>query len=149
MTIHNEQRFSPYRADQLFDLVADVRSYPEFLPWCLAVRIKSQTEDHLTADLIIGFQLYKEQFTSHVSLDREGLAIDVEYRDGPFKYLKNHWRFHDHPQGCQISFYIDFEFRSRLLQTLIEGLFTEAVKKMVSAFETRAQMLYAPKLPPI
>ncbi|MEC7208006.1 MAG: type II toxin-antitoxin system RatA family toxin [Pseudomonadota bacterium] len=142
MTTHAEQRVIRHSPEQLFDLVADVRRYPEFLPWCLAARIRKQTEDHLVADLIIGFQMFKEQFTSHVSMDRDNLIIEVEYAEGPFKYLKNRWKFIEHPDGCVIDFYVDFEFRSRLLQTVIESLFTEAVKRMVRAFEARADQLY-------
>ena len=146
MTTHAEQRLIHHSPEQLFDLVADVRRYPEFLPWCLAARIKERSEATLVADLIIGFQMFKEQFTSHVSMDREALVIEVEYAEGPFKYLKNRWKFVDHPDGCMIDFYVDFEFRSRLLQTVIESLFTEAVKRMVSAFEARADQLYALKV---
>jgi coenzyme Q-binding protein COQ10 len=94
------------------------------------------------ADLIIGFKVFRERFTSRVTLDPEGNRIDVEYTEGPFKYLKNHWIFREHPQGCEIDFYVDFEFRSKLLQKTIELLFNEAVKRMVGAFETRAKQLY-------
>lgn len=142
MTTHAEQRLIHHTPEQLFDLVADVRRYPEFLPWCLAARIKERSQTKLVADLIIGFQMFKEQFTSHVSMDRDNLIIEVEYAEGPFKYLKNRWKFIDHPDGCVIDFYVDFEFRSRLLQTVIESLFTEAVKRMVRAFEARADQLY-------
>ena len=142
MTTHAEQRLIHHTPEQLFDLVADVRRYPEFLPWCLAARIKERSQTMLVADLIIGFQMFKEQFTSHVSMDRDNLIIEVEYAEGPFKYLKNRWKFIEHPDGCVIDFYVDFEFRSRLLQTVIESLFTEAVKRMVRAFEARADQLY-------
>ena len=142
MTTHAEQRLIHHTPEQLFDLVADVRRYPEFLPWCLAARIKERSQTMLVADLIIGFQIFKEQFTSHVSMDRDNLIIEVEYAEGPFKYLKNQWKFIKHPDGCVIDFYVDFEFRSRLLQTVIESLFTEAVKRMVRAFEARADQLY-------
>lgn len=146
MTTHAEQRLIRHAPEQLFDLVADVRRYPEFLPWCLAARIRQQSEVTLVADLIIGFQMFKERFTSHVSMDRDQLIIEVEYAEGPFKYLKNRWNFIEHPDGCLIDFYVDFEFRSRLLQTVIESLFTEAVKRMVRAFETRADQLYSLRL---
>ncbi len=146
MTTHAEQRLIRHAPEQLFDLVADVRRYPEFLPWCLAARIRQQSEVTLVADLIIGFQMFKERFTSHVSMDRDQLIIEVEYAEGPFKYLKNRWKFIEHPDGCLIDFYVDFEFRSRLLQTVIESLFTEAVKRMVRAFETRADQLYSLRL---
>lgn len=142
MTTHAEQRLVRHSPEQLFDLVADVRRYPEFLPWCLAARTRKQTDTELVADLIIGFQVFKEQFTSYVQMDRDALIIKVEYTEGPFKYLINSWKFLKHPEGCTIDFYVDFEFKSRLLQTVIESLFTEAVKRMVSAFETRADTLY-------
>jgi coenzyme Q-binding protein COQ10 len=142
MTTHAEQRLVRHSPEQLFDLVADVRRYPEFLPWCLAARTRKQTDTELVADLIIGFQVFKEQFTSHVQMDSDALIIKVEYTEGPFKYLTNSWKFLKHPEGCTIDFYVDFEFKSRLLQTVIESLFTEAVKRMVSAFETRADTLY-------
>ena len=146
MTKHAEQRLIRYSPEQLFELVADVRRYPEFLPWCLASRIRKQTDSALVADLIIGFQVFKEQFTSYIQMDRDHLTIQVEYAEGPFKYLTNRWKFIQHPDGCMIDFYVDFEFKSRLLQTVIENLFTEAVRRMVSAFETRADQLYTLKL---
>ena len=110
MTQHSEKRIIAHTPEQLYDLVADVRSYPEFLPWCLAARIREAHEDKLIADLIIGFQMFKERFTSHVRLDRQAMEIHVEYAEGPFKYLKNTWKFHPHPDGCEIDFYVDFEF---------------------------------------
>lgn len=132
-----------HRPDQLFDLVADVERYPEFLPWCIAARIRSRTETLLVADLIIGFKGIRESFTSKVTLDRDDLLIQVEYEDGPFKYLNNHWKFEETEGGsCLIDFHVDFEFKSRLLQKVIEILFGEAVRRMVGAFERRADDLY-------
>jgi coenzyme Q-binding protein COQ10 len=142
MTTHSEKRVLAHRPEQLFELVADVQRYPEFLPWCVAARVRSKTEEMLIADLIIGFQMFRESFTSYVKMDRDTLSIEVEYAEGPFKYLTNKWQFIEHPDGCVIDFYVDFEFKSRLLQTVIESLFTEAVKRMVRAFETRANSLY-------
>ena len=94
--------------------------------------------------MVIGFKVFRERFTSRVRLDPDGQRIDVAYEEGPFKHLNNHWVFEDHPQGCTIDFYVDFAFRSRILQKLIEPLFSEAVRRMVSAFETRARALYGP-----
>jgi len=142
MTVHAEKRVIPYRPEELYALVADVKRYPEFLPWCMAARIREQNEQALTADLIIGFQMFRERFTSYVDLNPERHEINVKYADGPFKYLSNSWRFLPHPDGCEIDFYVDFEFNSRLLQSVIETLFTEAVKRMVKAFEDRAEVLY-------
>ena len=147
MTQHSETRVLHHSPEQLYQLVADVKRYPEFLPWCLAARIREQNDDKMIADLIIGFQMFKERFTSYVRLDDDAMEIHVEYAEGPFKYLQNHWQFKPHPEGCEIEFYVDFEFNSRILQTVIESLFTEAVKKMVGAFETRANTLYGKGLP--
>lgn len=142
MTVHSEKRVLPYSPEQLYALVADVKSYPEFLPWCMAARIRHQDDYALEADLIIGFQMFRERFTSYVTLDPDDLEIKVEYAEGPFKYLTNEWRFLEHDDGCEIDFYVDFEFNSRLLQSVIETLFTEAVRRMVGAFENRADALY-------
>lgn len=144
MPRHTEQRRLPYRPEDMFELVADVRRYPEFLPWCRAARIRTETETLLVADLVIGFKGITERFTSRVTLDRPSLTIRTAYEDGPFKYLDNHWKFienHEMP-GCIVDFYVDFEFRNRLLQRMIGLVFTEAVKRMVSAFEARAEQLY-------
>ena len=148
MPTHAEQRRLPYSATQLFDLVADVERYPEFLPWCVGARIRERTEKLLVADLLIGYRMVRERFTSRVVLSPPD-RIDVAYSEGPFKYLNNHWIFVPQPDGgCVIDFYVDFEFRSRLLQKVIEVLFNEAVRRMVSAFEGRARQLYgAPPAP--
>lgn len=144
MPSHTEQRVLPYSADDMFDLVADVGRYPEFLPWCRAARIRSKTDTLLVADLVIGFKGITEKFTSRVTLDRPNGIIRTAYEDGPFKYLDNYWEFQDNSESgtCRIDFHVDFEFRSRLLQTMIGLVFTEAVKRMVSAFESRAAELY-------
>ena len=142
MPTHAEKRVLSCSPRQLYDLVADIERYPEFLPWCVAARIRTREGNLVTADLVIGFKVFRERFTSRVRLDPDGQRIDVAYQEGPFKYLNNHWVFEDHPQGCAVDFYVDFEFRSRLLQKLIEPLFSEAVRRMVAAFETRAGKLY-------
>lgn len=143
MPTHAEKRLLPHRHEQVFDLVADVERYPEFLPWCLACRIKRRESPALfTADLIIGFKMIRERFTSRVTLNRPD-RIDVTYQDGPFRYLNNHWRFEETEDGgCLIDFYIDFEFKSKTLQKVIGTLFNEAVQRMVNAFERRADHLY-------
>ena len=144
MTTHAERRHLPYSQKQLFDLVADVNRYPEFLPWCVAARVRSRNGDELIADLVIGFKMVREKFTSRVTLmapDR----IDVVYTEGPFKYLNNHWIFEvAEDGGTVIDFFVDFEFRSKMLQALIGALFNEAVGMMVAAFEKRARQLYGP-----
>ena len=143
MPTHAEKRILPYRPEQLFDLVADIERYPEFLPWCIGARIRSRQDEVIVADLIIGFKMIRERFASRVRLDRPGLRIDVAYTDGPFRHLDNHWIFEPLPDGrCRIDFYVDFEFRSPILQRLIGVLFNEAVRRMVQAFETRAKRLY-------
>ncbi|MEO3431724.1 type II toxin-antitoxin system RatA family toxin [Inquilinus sp. CAU 1745] len=141
MPTHAEERILPYTPEQMFDLVADVERYPQFLPWCLASRIRKRTPDLIVADLVIGFRMVRERFTSQVNLDRPG-TIDVKYIEGPLRHLNNHWKFYPHPDGCKIDFFVDFEFRSKVLQTLIGALFNEAFRRMVTAFEARAKALY-------
>lgn len=143
MATHSEQRSLPHSSEQLFGLVADVEKYPEFLPWCVGARIRSQESDLLVADLMIGFNGLNEKFTTQVKLDRVAMKIDVIYQDGPFKYLNNRWLFMSKNAGaCDLDFFIDFEFKSRLLQALMGPLFGEAVRRMVGAFESRALHLY-------
>lgn len=145
MPTHAEKRVLPYTQQQLYDLVADVARYPEFLPWCLAARIREKTDAHIRADLIIGYKLVRERFTSNVALNPGAYRIDVAYAEGPFKYLNNHWMFHpvpDTPGATELDFFVDFEFHNRMLQKIIETLFNEAVKRMVAAFEARARALY-------
>lgn len=144
MPTHAERRVLPYTPQQLYELVADVERYPEFLPWCIGARVRRRESNLVVADLIIGFKMFRERFTSTVKLSPDGPAprIDVSYADGPFKYLNNHWIFTPLPQGCEIDFFVDFEFKSRLLQRAIELLFNEAVRRMVAAFEARAAALY-------
>ncbi len=145
--IHNEDRIFPYRAEQVFDLVADVGKYPEFLPWCIGARIREARPDMVLADLMIGFKMVREKFTSKVWLKRQEKRIDVEFIDGPFRYLKNQWTFTDIGDGkCQVGFYLEFEFKSVVLQKLIGVLFHEAVKRMVAAFEARARQLYGSRV---
>ena len=142
MPTHAEKRLLHHRPEQLFDLVADVQRYPEFLPWCVAARVHEREGDVLSADLVIGFKMFRERFTTKVTLAPPG-RIDVEYSRGPFRYLNNHWIFIPEGDGsCLIDFYVDFEFRSRLLQRLIGPVFNEAVRRMVRAFETRADEIY-------
>lgn len=147
MAKYAEQRLLPYTPEQLFDLVADIERYPEFLPWCIGARIRSRSPDQVKADLAIGFKMYRERFTSVVDLDAPA-RIDVTYSEGPFRYLHNHWKFEPGPNGgCIVDFYVDFEFKSKMLQRLIEVLFSEAVRRMVAAFESRARQLYGPGTP--
>ena len=142
MPTHAEKRHLPYTPQQLFELVADVARYPEFLPWCVAARIRERSEDTVVADLVIGFKMFRERFTSRVHLSRPR-RIDVTYEEGPFKYLTNHWIFDAAEDGgTVIDFFVDFEFRSRMFQAVVGALFNEAVRLMVAAFEKRARQLY-------
>jgi coenzyme Q-binding protein COQ10 len=142
MPTHAEQRHLPYSQRQLFDLVAGVEKYPEFLPWCTAARITRREDNSFLADLIVRFKVFQERFTSRVTLHPYA-QVDVAYITGPFRYLNNHWRFIEADDGgCIIDFYVDFEFKSKVLQKLIGLLFNEAVSRMVSAFEARARDLY-------
>jgi coenzyme Q-binding protein COQ10 len=141
MPRHAETRTVPYRPDQMFELVADVAQYPKFLPWCVGARIRSRSETEIVCDLTIGFGPFRESFTSRVALERPGL-VQVRYENGPFKYLNNQWRFLPDPAGCKVDFWVDFEFRSRILQVAIGAVFQEAVRRMVAAFLIRARSIY-------
>jgi coenzyme Q-binding protein COQ10 len=146
MPTYAEKRLLPYTPEQMYALVADIERYPEFLPWCVAARIRERRADFICAALVIGFRLFRERFTSNVKLDPPG-RIDVTYAEGPFRYLNNHWSFERVPGGCRVDFFVDFEFKSRLLQKAIELLFGEAVRRMVAAFESRARQLYGKPAP--
>ena len=143
MATHAERRALPYTPEQMYALVADIERYPDFLPWCRAARITRREGDVLYADLIIGFKIFRERFTSKVTLSPPD-SVHVDYVKGPMRHLNNQWHFEPHDDGCVIDFHVDFEFRSRLLQGAIGLLFNEATRRMVSAFETRAKALYGP-----
>ncbi len=141
MPLHSEKKFLPYRPEQLYELVADVEDYPNFLPWCIALRVLERSENLLRAEMLVGFSVVRESFISRVTLtpmDR----IDVEYLDGPFRHLQNRWLFHPAEDGCMVDFFVDFEFRSRLLRKIAGPVFSEAVRRMVLAFEQRAAERY-------
>jgi len=146
MPTHSEKRAMPYKAEQMFDLVADIAKYPEFLPWCTGARIRSEREIEdgkvVEADLIISFKLFRERFTSRVTMHPSDNRIEVEYLDGPFKYLVNYWHFIPSETGCIADFHVDFEFKSKVLQALIGVVFGEAMRRIVKAFEDRAKVLY-------
>jgi coenzyme Q-binding protein COQ10 len=143
MPKHTETKLVPYTPEQLFDLVADVGKYPQFLPWCVSARVRSRTEIDQVADLTIGFGPFREGFTSRVTMDRP-FRIQVRYENGPFRYLRNQWVFNPDPRGCRVDFFVDFEFRSRILQAAIGVVFNEAVRVMVNAFLKRARDVYGP-----
>ena len=143
MPRHRETRHLPYTPQQMYALVADVERYPEFLPWCLAARVKNRDDAKLRAELMIGFKVFRERFTSEIRLNPHE-SIEVIHGEGPFKHLRNHWKFAPHPDGgTLIDFHVDFEFKSRVLQAAIQALFSEAVRRMVAAFESRAESLYS------
>ncbi|PJN96194.1 ubiquinone-binding protein [Amaricoccus sp. HAR-UPW-R2A-40] len=149
MPTHSEVRVMPYSAEQMFDLIADVDRYPEFLPWCGAARMRSRKPlpdgagEVLEADLVISFKVFRERFGSRVTLRPEARTIDVEYLDGPFRYLTNQWKFKPlGPAQCEVDFFVDFEFRSAILQKVIGLVFHEAMQRVVRAFERRAEALY-------
>jgi len=137
-----ETRELPWSAEQMFDLVADVRRYAEFLPWVVATRIKSDSETEMIADMLVGFSAFKEKFTSRVD-KRRAERIEIDYLDGPLKKLDNIWSFAPtEGGGCRIDFRVDFEFRSAILEKLAGEYMDRAFRKMVAAFEKRAEALY-------
>jgi coenzyme Q-binding protein COQ10 len=143
MPRHSEQRPLPYSAAQMYDLVADVRRYPEFLPWVVAMRVRSDGERETTADMIVGFKALREKFTSRVVKEPKA-RICIDYIDGPLKYLHNEWQFRDTPDGgCVVDFTVDFQFRNRLFEALAGQFFETALRRMIGAFEARAAALYA------
>lgn len=149
MPTHQETRKLPYSAQQMYDLVADVASYPKFLPWNSAARIRSRKPlpggEVMEADLVISFKVFRERFGSRVTLFPDQGRIETEYLDGPFKYMKSHWLFRPDPDnaaGCEVEFFVDFEFRNAILQGIIGVVFNEAMLRIVRAFERRAHDLY-------
>ena len=147
MPTHTETKRLPYTAQQMYDLVADVGKYPEFLPWTAAARIRSDVDkgDHrvMEADLVISFKVFREKFGSRVTLFESDKKVDTEYLDGPFKYMKSNWAFADlNEGGCTVQFFVDFEFKNAILQGIIGIVFNEAMQRVVRAFEARAAALY-------
>ena len=146
MPRHTEARFSPFTPAQLYALVIDVETYPEFLPWCRAARIIRREESSFFGELVISFKHITERYISKVTghPDAAEPCIEVTLVSGPFEYLTNHWRFEPTEGGTTIHLMLDFKFRSRILETLIGGLFGRASEKMTRAFMQRAETLYAP-----
>ena len=144
MPRHTETRHMPYSPEQMFDLVADVKRYQEFLPWVAATRVRSDSETLMIADLVVGFKSLKETFASRVTKARPQ-SLTVDYIEGPLKYLHNSWHFAPDGQGgTKIDFCVDFAFRSRIFETLAGQMFDRALRKMIGAFEERAHQLYGP-----
>jgi len=151
MPTHSETRTLPYTARQMYDLVADVARYPEFLPWTAAARIRSRTphedgSELIEADLVISFKVFRERFGSRVRLDPAAMTIDTSYLDGPFRHMHSQWAFRDVGEGrCEVAFFVDFEFRNAILQKVIGVVFDEAMRRVVRAFEARAAALHGPR----
>ncbi len=141
MPRHTETRILPYTPEQLFDLVADVGRYQEFLPWVAATRIRSNSDTAMIADLVVGFRALKETFTSKVH-KRRPHQIEIDYVEGPLKYLHNGWKFRPVPGGTEVDFCVDFAFRNRLFEALAGQMFDRALRRMIGAFEERAHALY-------
>lgn len=146
MPAHHETRVLPYTADQMYALVADVPNYPKFLPWTAAARIRSRTEhgdsEVMLADLVVSFKVFRETFGSKVTLWPAAHKIETAYIDGPFKHMESEWRFRDTPDGVEVAFEVDFEFKNRLLQGAAGMFFHQAMQTIVRAFESRAKDLY-------
>ena len=147
MPTHSEIKLMPYSAEQMYSLVADIENYSDFLPWCSAARILRRMDegDHevVAADLVISFKVFREKFGSRVVLWPQVLKIDTEYLNGPFKHMVSNWSFKNNEDGCEVTFFVDFEFKSLLLQKIIGVVFNEAMHRVVRAFEKRAEDLYA------
>ncbi|MFM9829402.1 MAG: type II toxin-antitoxin system RatA family toxin [Sphingomonas sp.] len=142
MPRHGETRRLPYSPEQMFALVADVKRYAEFLPWVTAIRVRSDTEAQMVADMIVGFKGLRETFTSKVDKRRPS-RIHVDYVDGPLKFLRNDWSFQsDGAGGCLVDFSVDFAFKNRVFEMLAGQVFDRALRRMIGAFEERAAVLY-------
>ncbi len=132
----------PYSAEQMFDLVADVAKYPEFLPWVVATRIRSESEGEMIADMVVGFKSIREKFTSKVVKQRPDM-IDVHYLDGPLRDLDNMWLFRPLSEtSCEVDFSVKFTFKNRVFEAMAGQYFERAFRRMVDAFEARAHELY-------
>ena len=142
MPHHHERRSLPHSAEQMYDLVADVKRYPEFLPWVSAIRVRQDGETEMLADMVVGFKALRETFSSRVMKVPKS-SIVVDYLDGPMKHLHNSWKFEDVASGgSTVDFTVDFAFRNRVFEALAGQFFDSALRKMTSAFIDRADDLY-------
>ena len=141
MPKHHEIRHLPYTPEQMFDLVADVKRYADFLPWVTAMRVRADTATETLADMVVGFKGLRETFTSKVEKQRPNV-IHVDYVDGPLKYLRNDWTFRAEGAGVAVDFSVDFAFKNRVFEMIAGQVFGSALRKMIGAFETRAAALY-------
>ena len=130
----------------MYALVADIEKYPEFLPWCIALRTVKREEGEegtvLHADMIVAYKVFRERFRTEVLLEPASHAIDTHYVDGPFRHLHNRWRFENQPEGSKIHFFIEFEFNNILLQATARAVFEKAFARMTEAFVARAHEVY-------
>lgn len=150
MAVHRLTRILPYAPDQLAAMVADVRAYPDFVPWLTSMRVWNEREEgpdvtRLDAEAGVGFAVFKERFSTWVRHDRSAPLVEVGLIRGPFRHLRNRWEFHPHPDGTRLEFMIDFAFRSRLLDAMLQANFDRAVSALVERFEARAKQLYGSK----
>jgi coenzyme Q-binding protein COQ10 len=142
MPSHQEKRVLPYTSEQLFDLVMDIEKYPEFLPWCLGARINEQSKSDLSADVIVGYKMFRETFSSRVHF-KKPKEIEVEYLKGPMRHLHNKWTFKDVRGGkCEVDFYVDFSLSARIFESIVNQFFNVALARMIDAFEKRAKDIY-------
>lgn len=152
MPMHNQSKRLPYTCQQMYDLVADIPRYPEFLPWCAAARLhkpqhnQSNKKVKLNADLVISFKVFRETFNSVVELDPKGYSIITSSKESPFQHMQSRWDFTSNGAGCLVEFSVDFEFKNPVLQKLIGLMFERAMQKIVASFEARAVQLYGEEL---
>ena len=148
MISHSENRLLMYSPDDMLRLVSDIEKYPEFIPWCDAVRVNSRSSnitrdfEILDADMMVSFKVFREKFSSKVTINKSAKCISVEYLNGPFKFLRNSWEFVPSGKNCEVCFEVEFEFRSKTMQRIIGFVFQDSMKKIVKAFEERAAELY-------
>ena len=152
MAAHRVTRVLPYAPEQLAELVADVRAYPEFVPWVTAMRVWNPREEApgvslLDAEAAVGFSVLKERFSTWVRHDRNRNMVEVGLLRGPFRHLNNRWEFFPDPAGTRVEFLIDFAFKSRLLDVMLHANFDRAVSSLMQCFEARAAKLYQPQSP--
>ena len=149
MPRHVLKRVMPFTPGELFQLVGDVERYPEFVPWVTGMRTWNQRVDIdgasvVDAEASVGFAFLREKFATRVIRDPGDHSVEVDLLRGPFRHLKNCWRFAPHPSGTEIEFMIDYEFKSRFLQAMLEANFDRAVDRLIGCFQRRAETLYGP-----
>ena len=146
MPRHTEIRRLPFKPEEMYDLVANIELYPQFIPWCVGARIYKEIEKEdrriFEADLVISFKIYQETFKSEVTLLPHKKKIIIRYIEGPLRYLESYWSFLESDNGCEVVYHVDFEFRSKIIQKLVGIVFFEAMQRIVNSFEKRAYQVY-------